>query len=250
MQKDPLKDDPTSQWPEEIRRAYEHLEVPSLYDFIVANEKLSSEVHKQTQEMKTIGTGLERLSSQLDMFIQTLTEELGLKEYEGGIGSESRFEEDTLEEGEMIELTDLEAVLLQEREERIEKSSRELLMETSDALLDLSKKTKQLTNQLINILPKNGDLSTSISGWYQLSEDLIQSLIEHVNTARYKILARLEERDIQVIEPLPGDSFNSQRHRVVEQTKGGKPGTIARVIRAGYMQKNKLLRSAEVVVYI
>jgi molecular chaperone GrpE (heat shock protein) len=238
MQKDPLHDDPSSQWPEEVKKAYEHLEVPSLYDFIVANEKLSLELRKQGKDIKTATEELNTISSKIGSILKILDEDLEIYE----VDDEEFDEEDT-----EAELTDLEMELLDKEQEETKLSVRSILMETTDALVELSKTTKQLTQQLKNLLSKPD--KTSNSDWRALSDNVIQSVVDNVDDVRYKIRVKLEEWGIQMIEPQPGESFNSQKHRALEHVSGGQSGTIARVIRVGYTQGNTVLRSAEVIVY-
>jgi molecular chaperone GrpE (heat shock protein) len=244
--KEPLPD-----WPEEVKKAYQHLQIPSLYDGLLTTEKLGLEVRKQSKEMKALTDSVQTLSQQLDHLVQFLMEELEDDEDEDE--EDEEFEEVFIEQKgseESEELTDLEVELLQDRLEQYQRSMRTLLLETTDSLTDLSKSIKQSVHHLLQILPRKEGLFSREPAWHKGVEEVAQTLIEHVDSERYKLKMRLEDLDIQLIEPQVGDLFISQKHRAIEHVTGGPSGTIARVIRAGYMQENTILRCADVVVYI
>lgn len=60
----------------------------------------------------------------------------------------------------------------------------------------------------------------------------------------------LEKHGIKEIEAKTGDKFSEHLHEAAEVTGGGKPGTIAKVLRKGYRwQDGVVLRPAQVMVY-
>jgi molecular chaperone GrpE (heat shock protein) len=222
--------DPSKQWPEEVRKAYENLKIPSIYDCVLANEKLGVEVHRQGHEIKEMTNGMQELLSRLNDMMELLAEEF------------EDYDEDEEEDTFRLAPYDSENLGLNEK-------SQEILLGTADSLIELSKTTRQLIGQLLEALPKKEGIVPHQPSWYKLVEGLTQSLIEHVDTGRYRFVSNLNEMGIAVIEPQPGDSFEDGEHRVLEKVPGGVPGTIARIVRVGYLQDDIILRQAEVVIY-
>lgn len=240
MSQDSFKNDPTSQWPAEVKDAYDHLKVPSLYDCVLTNEKLSFEVRKQNKDLKTMTESLQLLSAQLNSFMAMIEEEF--IEYE-----EDEDEEDEGFPSEKQMLASVQMALIEHS--KTEEAGREILMDSMDDLVDLSRMVKQLVSQLLSILPQQ-ETSPSIPAWFSLAEGFMHSLIEQVDNVRYKAKSGLEKWHIQVIDPQLGEPFTNQKHRIVEHISGGKPGTIARVVRVGYRQDTSILRFADVIVYM
>jgi len=240
------KNDPTADWPEEVKQAYEHLKIPSLYDAVVANEKLSLEFRRQDRELKAIVEGMQLLSSQVNSVLKILEEEWEEYESDGGglVNSPPDFENATGQE-----LTDLEIELLQENEVFLEEQSRSMLMDTHDDMRDLSRSARQAIYQILALLPKKEGLIPHLPSWHPVIEGILQSIVESIEKTRYQLLTRLEEMHIEMVDPQPGESVNKALHRIVDRLPGGKPGTIAHVIRLGYQQNQNVLRLADVTVY-
>lgn len=247
MEQDSANDNPMSQWPEEIKKAYEQMPVPSLYDFILANEKLSLEIRRQDKDVKSVVEGLKLVSSQLNTILRIFNEDVEVVEIEDEDEDDEDFDEES--QFKANELADLALGLLEEQEGNMSKNVLHFLTETTDVLIELSKTTKQLTGQLINLLPKEKFTSPTIPAWHKLSEEMCQLILNHVDDARYKMMMRLESWGVQTIEPQVGELFNSSKHRALEYVTGGPSETIARVVRLGYRQGDVVLRSADVVVY-
>lgn len=247
--KDPmLPEDPINTWPEEVKKAYESLAIPSLYDCVVANEKLSLEMHKQTRDIKEVLEGVNLIATKLNSVVEFITEEVEFEgdedETDGAYMLQDKDKNSTFER----DLKRLENHLFS-NQDAIEQKARGVLIEVTDTLIDLSKNTKQLASQLMELLPKKEGLIPHAPSWHKLAEEIITSLVDGVDTARYRLMAKLTDVDIEIIEPRPGDLFTEQKHRALEKLKGGKPGTIARIVRVGYEQDDEVLRPAEVIVY-
>lgn len=238
MQKEPSHQDsdPISHWPDDIKKAYEHLAIPTLYDFLLANEKLSLEIRKQDKVIKEMSEQIQSMSAQLTGIARMFDEDVEIIEIED--------EDEDEDEGALAEL---ELDLLQQEQKETNKQVSAFLMEATDSLLELSKTMKQLVGQLQTLLPKKDHTSSSTLS--QLSQDLTQSIIDQVDNVRYKMMIRLEEWGIELIESQPGDPFVSEKHHALEYVIGGQLGKIARVVRVGYTKGETVLRSADVVVY-
>lgn len=240
----PPKDDPTAEWPEEVKEAYQHLKIPSLYDAVIANEKLSLEIRRQDRELKAMSENLQQLSAELHTLLENIEEDDEEDEEEWvEVSSEGP------EEIGQDELTELEVELLQENQMYVERQSQLLLMETHDDMRELGRLTKQAIHQILSLLPKTEGLIPHEPIWHSIAEEMLQNLVESMEKSHYKLLTRLEEMHIELISPQPGETVNQALHRVVDHISGGKVGTIARIVRVGYRQNQEVLRLAEVTIY-
>jgi molecular chaperone GrpE len=59
----------------------------------------------------------------------------------------------------------------------------------------------------------------------------------------------LEDENVEVIEPLPGDEVDPTRHEVMMRVESDQPaGTVADLYQAGYEMADKVIRAAQVTV--
>jgi molecular chaperone GrpE (heat shock protein) len=246
MGEPPSKYEPNADWPEEIKQAYEHLKIPSLYDAILANEKMSLEIRRQDRDLKMLIEKLQNVAEILNTFITIAEEEWEEVEEEEGFFP---LQQNDFEESSEGRLANLEVKFLQENHIYQKKQAQEILMETHDNIRDLSRKATQLIHQLLIILPKKEGIIPHPSSWYPLVEGMLQTLIEGIERTRYQLLSRLEEMHINIVEPQPGEAFDPSWHHVLEHLSGGMSGTIAQVVRVGYRQDQHLLRLADVTIY-
>lgn len=251
MEPDPIKDDERSKWPEDIRQAYEHLKIPTLYDALLMNEKLSLEIRRQNKEIKELSTNFQLLSSQMEELMEDFMEEFhevedredSEREYAGVEGLQEEFPP-------YQELTDLEQQLLTDNQEMMHKQVRSILIEMVDTVIEVSQTTHQVLHHLMAIIPQKDSFLFKETNWRPIAEELIKFLKEHTGTAQAHVLSRLEETKISIINPALGEAFVPQKHRMAEQATGGKTGTIARTIRIGYSENETVLRLADVAVYV
>ena len=242
------KNDPSAEWPEEIKQAYRHLKIPSLYDAVLANEKLSLEIRRQDRDLKTILTEVQQLSTQFNALIKIVEEEW--EEYEEEEeesilqGHQNGFKETAQKE-----LTDLEVELLQETQNYQEKQVQSILMETHDNLRDLANMVRQMTHQLLALLPKKEGIIPHPPTWHPIAEEILQTMVQGIERSRYQLLSRLEELQIEIVDPQPGEVFNQSLHHALDHISGGESGTIAHVVRVGYKQRQQMLRLADVTIY-
>lgn len=241
MSETPAKNDFNAEWPEEIKQAYEHLKIPSLYDAVIANEKLSLEIRRQNRELKTVIEGIQTLSTQFNALVKIVEEEW--EEDEEGSHSLQGYA-NGFQESENRELTDLEVEIMTEKQAQL------ILMETHDDMRELSRMTRQITQQILALLPKKeGIIISQLPSWYPAVEGMVQSVVEMTERSRYQLLSRLEGIWIETVDPQPGELFDKSLHHVLEHIPGGQSGTIAYVIRVGYRQHQDVLRLAEVTLY-
>lgn len=246
MVESPPKNDPSADWPEDVRQAYANLKIPSLYDSVIANEKLSLEIRRQDRELKTIVEGVQQLSMQMETLLKVIEDERNEEELE-------RFAVETTYEGAGVshqrELTDLEIELLEENQIFFKEQSQGLLIDTHDEMRELWRMTKQSIQHILNLIPKTEGIIPHEPVWHSVTEQMLQNIVESIEKSRYQLLARLEQFNIKMIEPQIGEMVNPSLHYIVDRLSGGEPGAIARVVRVGYMQDQEILRFAEVTVY-
>lgn len=250
-------EDPSEQWPEEVKEAYKSLKIPSIYDAVLANEKLSLEIHKQNHDIKEVLDRIRTMSSAVQTMMQVVLEQADEDEtngngFPGPTGTSEFYPMQTdngvhtdngsfAEEGPQYDLAaDLRDFIF---------SINEILMEATDTLIELSKNSKELIGQLneaVTVKEKGNDIDQASN---RIIDRLSRSLVDNVDSARYRLVARLQDVDIRLIDPLPGDPLIPEQHRVLDRIPGGEPETIARTIRAGYLQNDEILRQAEVIIY-
>lgn len=253
-QQNNLKNDYPAEWPEEVKQAYHSLKIPSLYDALLANEKLSLEIRKQERTIKTMSESIQTLVSQITTLVALVQEEWEEYEEEERENNSEKIERlnekrqnfESLTQG---DLTDLEVELLSDKQSYLEDQSQYLMMEAYDILLHHSQQVKQLTTQLIYTLPKKQGIFSKQPLWLSAALEINHSLVTEVEQARYRLLSRLEEMTIQTIEPKVGDLFDPAFHLALEKVSGGQEGTIKQVVHIGYRQQVQVLRLAEVIVY-
>jgi len=246
-----IPNDPSASWPEEVKKAYEQLKVPTLYDFILTNEKLGLEIRKQNRDVKSVEEEVQKISAQMNSIIELLSEEWELlEEGEGTPSEEGEFLEVTGETEPPLDLTDLEIKLLTEKQDEVQRKMTSALIETTDQMTALAKGMERFTKQLMDLLPKKEGLLARAPAWRRKVDELVQPFAHQIELVRHQLIERLESIDIHLIIPQPGDPFVSQKHRVLEKVAGGPSGTIARLVRPGYLHENQILRLAEVVVYL
>lgn len=239
-------EDPSAEWPEEVKKAYANLKIPSIYDCVVVNEKLSIEIHRQNQGIKNILEEVRAISTKFDSAVHTLVEEMGMEEIPDS--NEEMMRQETFEEN-YGGLSKLEVQLLSEKTEDAIKQAKEVIINASDQLIDLSKDIKLLTKYLSESFPKKTGFFSKEPIWYKNIESITTTINQKVDDVRYNIVAKLDDLNVQVIHPNPGDELEPSKHFILENIKGGKPGTIAQLIKVGYQEETKVLRRAEVIAY-
>lgn len=245
--------DPSKEWPEEVKQAYAQLKIPSLYDSLLANEKMSLEIRKQNREIRGAIEGMQKIATVLDRLMEVISEEWEEVEEEeveeGGEGRATFIEVPELEGIENYEqLSDREVQLLTDRQ-LLQDQSHSILIEMMDSTYELSSSAQEMKAKLFAILPEKEGLLRQKPKWYHPAEEVVQSYLSHLNHHKNRFQAYLEEMQIFTIDPKPGDRFDKKVQISLEEIPGGEPGSIAQVIRAGYLYKDILIRPAEVVIF-
>ena len=86
-------------------------------------------------------------------------------------------------------------------------------------------------------------------GMMAASADTSSMIYIGMNMVKKKLDEFLTSNGVTAIEPKPGDMFDVHREEALQSEPSDEPaGTILRVIRKGYMLKDRLMRPANVVV--
>lgn len=197
-------------WPEGLLEEYGRLSLPSLYDFILSQEKLAIEIRKQNKELM-------RFSEILGDLNQEIKETL-----------EERFEE--ISEPQSIRTNDAA-----------------FLMEVMDLFYSLSQATETTTLHILKIVPNRCFFRTP--PWRTSLEGILKGYGSGIEIVRNKILGMLADAGISVIFPEQNEAFDPQVHRAVGKISGGERCTIATIVRYGYRTNDQILRYADVTIY-
>lgn len=246
------QEDPTNKWPEEIKQAYEQMKIPSLYDCVLANEKMSVELRKQNRDVKAAVEGMQKIATVLDNIMEMISEEWDELDEEGEVIVEDIPSELSAGPNGIVEdydnLTELEVQLLADKQLYMEQTNG-TLMETMDSIFELTLFARQMSQQLFATLPEKEGFLRQQPSWRPMAEEIVNSFISHLDHHRNRFQARLADMQIHVLEPQPGEKFDKARHLKLEEVSGGETDTIAQVIKVGYLYDKSVLRQAEVIVF-
>ena len=220
---------------ENLDNTYSKLEIPTIYECVLANEKLGFEIRKQNKEIKNLNSKFDKFEEKVLESFDTLLKKISTNHLED---CDESFEVDEALET----LLDKEDVFAQKYKSE-QKQNTNILMNTMDSVFNLLQATDQSMEQLVALLPKEDAL------WRTQSDKVIDSLGKGVNFIQEKLFSSLADFGLAIIEPKKGESFNPQEHRAVKRASGGVAGTIAEVIRPGFYQLDQVTRPADVVVY-
>jgi hypothetical protein len=228
-------------WPNWLLEKYAELPLPSLYDFILSQEKLAAEIRKQNRELRVQSEMIKDLPSQVENSLQKLQastekfDELN-EEDEATLDEE---DEKTLDEEDQSQKIPIEVYEIQS-----------LLMFGMDAIFNLLNGMEKSQEQILTVVPeKIGFLIRKKPEWRCYLEEALKGYAQGIDTVRQKMLGHLADAQIEIISPSSGDVFDPSSHRALEAIKGGKRGCIAYSIRYGYKVHNQILRFADVSVY-
>ena len=203
---------PFQGWPEELLKSYKELPLPTLYDFALAEEKLSLEIRKQNKELKAATEEIASFSKELSL----LTKE------RDSIPLSS--EEKTRDQKALMDAFDTLFIF----KEQIEKS-----LEGTSALFG----------------GKTGQRKKKQSDYSKKMFQVLSSFSEGLERVLDKFLISLTELGLEPFWPKTGHLFSPLEHRAVLQVQGGPSGTIYKTIRIGYRSHKEILRYADVIIY-
>ncbi len=253
-------------WPDSLLQKYGELQLPSLYDFILSQEKLGMEIRRQNKEMRGFSKSIDELKADswnVRGSIADVCEKVSaIKEScdymkENELNWDEFLQEDLFEEEEDEEEAndedDSDDGIDQFRNfiEQIDEDSIQVLMHSMDTMLTLLNATEDFSNNILSIAPSSCSLLFwQKPAWRSHFEEVINGYNNGMRAARNKLLSLLVDKKIELINPSIGSSFDPQSYRAVEKISGGQSQCIAKVIRYGYRRQGEVLRFADVSVFL
>ena len=81
-------------------------------------------------------------------------------------------------------------------------------------------------------------------------QEQVRKIVEGIELTRKELLAVLSKNNVQRIEPKPGNAFDHNLHQALSQTPDNNhpKNTIIKVIQAGYLIEDRLIKPALVIV--
>lgn len=252
--------DDFKKWPADVLKLYGELPLPSLYDFILANEKLSVEVRRQGKDLHKMIGAIVSLREEIKTFDRHLQMPV--------IGAE---EEDKPELSLQEDFSSTEKVLGNEKSSALaqegfypawevdmmrqaskieERQWEEIYIAMLEVMHQTLDENETTYNNLGEILKKS-ELNPATDA---AVEQVLERHRSKLQSIRDQMRAHLKDIDLEPIVPIVGELYNEDVHRVVESIPAIKHGkqkkhTIARIIRIGYRRRSELVRHADVCVY-
>jgi Molecular chaperone GrpE (heat shock protein) len=203
-----------------LQGKYDKISIPSLYDFILSQEKLAMEIRKQNKELHNLSTQIERNHHSIEDLFSSL------------------------------ESPEVEEKIDQEPKENNLSSEISALMQAMDLFFHLFQAEMLNSEQLLKIIPDSCSFwSRKKPKWRLTFEETVKGYSSGVQMIQEKFSQLLENVGIQLIAPELGDPFEAANHRVVERCFGEEAYTIAKLVRLGYEKNHVILRPAEVIIY-
>ncbi len=230
-------------WPDWLLEKYESLPLPSLYDFILSQEKLAAEIRKQNRELKANTETLQEMTETMEQFSQKLqeVEECIHPEKDGLVHDQDEDEPFTGHAKNSYSDAPPEPKL---------KETYNLIIHAADALVNMLNGIERSKEEILKIVPETtGFLVKRKPEWRLFLEKALDGCTEGINAMRQKFLSQLADLGIELICPHCGSEFDPRLHRAVETVSGDKNGCIAKVIRYGYKMGDEIIRFADVSIY-
>ncbi len=221
---------PLAGWPEDLLEKYGQLSLPSLYEFLLSQEKLGVEIRKQNKELrllldsqKSMQQGIGAVSATLEAFCGEFQSKSVGSEPVGRAGGKSAFDPQKYESA---------------------------LMQMMDCMLNLLEAQRLSSGQILKAIPER--FCSRIRHAQPVKNQvaaICRGVSAGVETIRCKLFSLLADLAVEVIAPQVDDVFSPHHHRAIERIKGGTSTHIAKVVRLGFAKDGVVLRPAEVVIY-
>ena len=241
-------------WPQELLHHYGQLKLPSLYDFVLANEKLSAEIRRQSKELHKLQQRFTEMRQQfnaLDNRIQVI--DIENEEPEDDLSSNdlsNADEEDPDDDNDYYPAWEVD--MMRQGHEIEQRQWEDIYVSTLEIVFHFVSQSHKLTKNILNFLPSDPIQGLNLhQGIDLISKDHLSSL----ENIKEQLMAHLLDLKIELIAPEIGDSYNQNLHRIVDkkpswETSGSKPNTIASLIRMGYYRQGVIVRQADVSIYL
>jgi hypothetical protein len=207
---DPLANDPIfAAWPAEVREAWLSLELPSLHDVLLMQERLAAEVRRQNQEIRRLAQAAVPREADADAMTRVLAEARRL----GG---------------------------------RLAAASAAGLIALAESA-DRHAHALATTVQTVLSQPAGWDWLGRARPWPMDQRLALESQVEGARLVRDKARQALGDAGMTPIIPRPGEVFDPEVHRCIG-TRLGAPGTVVACEREGWRHGAELLRPADVII--
>lgn len=105
-----------------------------------------------------------------------------------------------------------------------------------------------VTSVLGSILPVLDHFDLALT--QKPTDEAATKILEGVKVIRGELIRALENHGITLINPLPNDEFDPNRHSAITQfaAEGVEPGRVSMTMQPGYMLGDRVIRSAKVGV--
>lgn len=218
-------------WPNWLLEKYGELPLPSLYDFILSQEKISAEIRKQNKELRAQQEALKNLDEsvkQMDDRLDKMASESGGNEY---------FAENGYSMGK-------DAKGISDADDSVK-----VLIQAMDIQFNLFQASQELVRNMLSTLPKGKRFKEkSQRSWRLQMKKNLFGFASGIEMSHHKLLGSLADVGVKVINPEAGSLFLPKYHRAIEQVNHGVSGCIVKVIRYGYTKNGEILRYADVSV--
>lgn len=245
-------------WPEEVASIYGSLPMPSLHEFVLANEKFAAEMRRHGKDLHKMSHSIIELKE----VVQTLEQHFNAEAIDFSQSSTSEESDDTdplssqtqhsenEEGGNSAYYPAWEVNMMRQATKIEERQWEEVFIAMLEITLQTMNDQKELQNNVLEILEpvKNAKSArTATTHLFSLHQNKVQSIKD-------QMMANLKDIDIEPIIPEIDDLYDEDFHRVIESIgseKGikHKKNTVARIIRIGYKRHGELVRQADVCVY-
>lgn len=245
-------------WPADLVKAYSTLPLPSLYDYLLANEKMANELRLNSKELKRVYDALQDLRGE----VQNMEENLQIDVMdltESGVPTEDEHEEAEEEEESGASDTGLEEeedtypaweVDMMRQAHTLERHQWEdVFVATTEIIIHLLDQTRRTNDQVLEVIPKEQNEGRQL---YKPIKSILCNHVDNIENVREQMMAHIKDLRIELIFPKQGENFSPDLHRKVEGKDVISPfsaNQIAKVIRIGYKRKGKLVRQADVSIY-
>lgn len=243
-----------SNWPTEVLNAYGRLELPSLWDYLSIQEHQALELSEIKDLLVANKQQIKDIQDKLSIFDQQFELELLPSEHD-----------EELEEDEMEELA--------ENEEAHQNQTRSFYPAWEVEMMKQATQIDQrqweeaylaIFETVHKLLEDQQAMLIELKAYFDLSARsrkkekrsfffFLEERIQRTNAFRHQLMTHLADQGIEVISPKPGDLFDEDLHRVVEQVKHRNKKTthptIAELVHCGYYRSGSLIRQADVIIY-
>lgn len=249
-------------WPEEIATVYGQLPMPSLYEFVLANEKFASEMRRHGRELHKIAHAIVELKEMIqnleqnlqfgvvDLSDSTMTDDSQEEELPLSASRSSDPESDNEGSEPNAYYPAWEVDMMRQATKLEQRQWEEIYVATIEVILQTMSDQKELQNKVLELLEPVKSAKTATTA----TSHLFSLHEQKTNSIRDQMMAHLKDIDIELIIPSIGELYNEDFHRVIESVtspKGSrlKRNTVARIVRIGYKRHGELVRQADVCVY-